>query len=131
MNKQAKFEMFLEAQERKEQANLKRDLQNDIMPALVRHIKEFGQIIDHPNWEGKTLPRLREGYKVLQAFCDNGDPSRFKVDETLQDMLFWLNGWNRSTGKKFEFKRESDPCYHGEASLTKRFYLEIIEVERS
>lgn len=127
-SKQARFERFLEAQERKEQANFRRDLRDDIMPTLARVIKEFAEVISHPNWKAKTLPQLRAQYKDLQGYL-KGESDHYRAEKALSTVIFHLNSWNRQTGKKLELRREIDPRYHGKAAIVTRFWLEVSRVE--
>lgn len=128
-SKQAKFERFLDRQQTQEEHNLRRDLKGQIIPHLVETIKQFGQMIEHENWEGKTLPKLRQYYATLQGFLNGGDVRMFTAREALKDMIFWLNGWNRTTGVKLHVHRESDPRFYGKASIIARTWVETEQLE--
>lgn len=91
-DRQSRYEAFLDSVTKKQDAVIVRDLPK-CLGQLVGFIKEAGEILKtHPNWDGKTVPRLRELYRTAMTAL-RSEPS--KALTALQDSIFILNGWQR------------------------------------
>jgi hypothetical protein len=124
MNRQGAYELFLDGVQRREDACLRRYLPL-VLDAFVTEIKAVK--IDHPNWETKSLPRLREAYRLVKSLIES--KPREALTKLEQELLFAFNGWGRTTGYWLRCRRVCD-----NASRTRSdpnaVYIKELKLER-
>jgi hypothetical protein len=126
-NRQAKFEAFLDAQQAKQQARWFRDLPA-LLDGLTKVIQDLKfNLSEKPNFAEKSLPKLREYYKIAmnaqngkrdyQAYRDSG--------EAIGNMVSQINSWFRTSRIAVGVKSYTDPHYTGKAQIAERFELVV------
>jgi hypothetical protein len=126
-NRQAKFEAFLDAQQAKQQARWFRDVPA-ILDGLTKVIQDLKfNLSEKPNFAAKSLPKLREYYKIAmdaqngkrdyEAYRDSG--------EAIGNMVSQINSWFRTSRVAVGVKSYTDPAYTGKAQIAERFELVV------
>lgn len=126
-SKQARFEAFLNAQQTRQQARWFRDVPA-ILFNLTTVIQDLKGIVGaHPNFEAKSLPKLRELYKTAMtaqngnldytAYCDSR--------KAIGDMVSQINSWFRDSKVAVGVIAHMDPSYTGKARIAERFELVV------
>jgi len=118
-DKQRKYEEFLMAQQRKEEAVWKRDL-----PSILEYLTYV--IKYHParaekNWLERTLPQLRELYVKTRKSADTNKVKDSK--KAIEEMCDKLNSWAQGSGMFLYVEHEMDGKYYGNAAIAKRYFV--------
>lgn len=124
-NKQARYEAFLDAQQAKEQARWFRDVPA-ILDGLTKVIQDLKfNLTEQPNFAGKSLPKLREMYKVVMD-VQNGsrDYDAYRASrEAIGNMASQINSWFRTSQIAVGVKIHQDYSNYGKAQIAERFEL--------
>jgi hypothetical protein len=124
-SKQACYESFLDAQQDKQQTRWFRDVPA-ILQGLTKVIQELKTILaEKANYEAKSLPKLREYYKVVMD-AQNGkhDYAAYLASkEAISSMTSQINSWFRSSNVAVGIKAHTDHAYYGHAQIAEKFEL--------
>lgn len=131
-NRQAKFEAFLDAQERKQRAVWFSCLPG-VLDELARavNLAKDALISDEEkatNFEQRTAAKLRPMYRELQQIIatpkQEYDEER-RSRELVGNMVSQINSWFRSSRVACGVKTEMDPRYTGKAVIAAKYELAI------
>lgn len=143
INRQAKFEAFLDAQILKQRKNWFASLPkimidmvdaiNSIKVALkdqpARNFDESELIrFRFEKFESNTLSKLRPmyvGIKQILSKPNNDHADEKRTRELVGNMISQLNSWFRSSKIAVGLKQEMDPRYTGKASIAAKYELLI------
>jgi hypothetical protein len=102
--KQERYELFLDSVQKKENATLVAAVPH-LLRQMTAIVEAAGSYIEHPNWELKTIPRLREHYKQLLRIERTKDgPAVLRAAEAFASEL---GGWNKHLPFRVLVKRET------------------------
>lgn len=132
INRQAKFEAFLDAQERKQRAVWFSCLPS-ILDEMARAINlaKDALVSDEEkstNFEQRTAVKLRPMYRELQqiiATPKQGYDEESRSRELIGNMISQVNSWFRSSRVAVGLKQEMDPRYTGKAAIAAKYELAI------
>lgn len=124
-SKQARYEAFIDAQQAKQQARWFRDVPA-ILQGLTKVIQELKTTLaEKANYEAKSLPKLREYYKVVMD-AQNGKhdyDAYLASKEAISGMVSQINSWFRSSNVAVGIKTHTDYSCYGHAQIAERFEL--------
>jgi hypothetical protein len=124
-SKQAHYEAFLDAQQAKHQARWFRDV-HAILDGLSKVIQDLKiNLAEKPNFDGKSLPKLRELYKAAMT-AQNGerDYTAYRAScQSVNDMMHQINSWFRTSRVAVGVMTHTDHSNYGKMQIADRFEL--------
>jgi hypothetical protein len=87
--KQNKYELFLNSVQKKEDEVVLASKEKLLKQIAAIVLAMPDRVVNHPNWCGKSLPRLRGNYTFLRDKC----PSAKSTIDMVNDIVSHLNGW--------------------------------------
>lgn len=124
-SKQARYEASLDAQQVKQQTRWFRDA-TIILEGLTKVIQDLKmKLSDCHNFEAKTLPKLRDYYKiVITAQNSKHDYNAYRDSgEAIGNMISCINSWYRRSKVAVGIKAHADYTNYGNAQIADWFEL--------